>query len=94
MVRHKHPLLYYFMIPILLALLAAFLFSCSEDPTRIPEQPGDSGGLNGSGDVDPGAIGSFLLGTAADTSFAPGHIEVWANNVVFDDATGICSFDV
>jgi hypothetical protein len=90
----KHPIFYYFMIPILLTLLAAFMFSCSEDPTRVLEQPGDNGGLNGSGDVDPGASGSFLLGTVVDTTFSPGRIEVWANNVVFDDATGICSFDV
>lgn len=90
----KHPVPYYFMIPILLALLLAFVFSCSEDPTRIEKQPADTGGLTGSGDVDPDANGSFLLGTVSDTIFAPGHIEVWANNVVFDDATGICSFDV
>jgi hypothetical protein len=90
----KHRIPYPLLIPILLAVMLAFVFSCSEDPTRVLKQPGDTGGLTGSGDVDPGTSGSFLLGTVSDSSFAEGHIEIWAYNVIFDESTGIVSFDV
>ncbi|MFH1754074.1 MAG: SdrD B-like domain-containing protein [Candidatus Latescibacterota bacterium] len=90
--RGRKHILYYSVIPILLSLLLLG-FACSEDPTRVKEQ-NDPGGFTGSGEVDPGASGSFLLGTVSDTTFSTGHIAVWANNVVFDESTGICSIDV
>jgi hypothetical protein len=70
-----------------------FVFSCGEQPTGI-DTVADGDGLSGSGDVDPGAGGSFLLGTVSDTCVAPGHLEVWAMDVAFDTAAGIVSFDV
>jgi hypothetical protein len=80
-------------ISILTALMLALLFSCGEQPTGIDGEP-EGDGFSGTGDIDPGAGGSFLLGTVSDTTFAPGHIEVWAMDVAFDPATGIVSFDV
>ncbi len=78
---------------IVVMLMLALIFSCGEQPTGLDgEQEGD--GLSGTGDIDPGAGGSFLLGTVSDTAFAPGNIEVWAMDVVFDPAAGIVSFDV
>lgn len=94
MFRHRHSSCYYFAIPILLILVLAFAFSCSEDPAGVQGTTGDTGSLTGSGDVDPGESGSFLLGTVEDSTLSPGRIEVWANNVVFDESTGICSIDV
>ncbi len=73
--------------------MLALVFSCGERPTGIDGEP-EGEGLTGTGDIDPGAGGSFLLGTVSDTTFAPGHLEVWAMDVVFDPATGIVSFDV
>jgi hypothetical protein len=50
--------------------------------------------MTGSGDIDPGASGSFLLGKLMDPNFAAGYIEVWAANVMYDTASGMVSFDL
>ncbi len=93
MIKQKHSRYYEFMISVLLVIALAFLFSCGEKPTSVVKKSGDSG-FTGSGEINPGAGGSFLLGTASDPSYAPGRIEVWANNVAFDSSSGIVSFDV
>lgn len=82
-----------FFLFILSMLVLALVFSCGEQPTGIEGEP-EEGGFSGTGDIDPGAGGSFLLGTVSDTTFAEGHLEVWAMDVAFDPATGIVSFDV
>ncbi|MCX5752970.1 MAG: hypothetical protein NTW97_04895 [Candidatus Krumholzibacteria bacterium] len=76
----------------LIALTLALIFSCSEQPTAIDQE--SASGLNGSGAIDPGASGNFLLGAVSDSSIAPGTLEIWAMNVAFDESTGIASFDV
>jgi hypothetical protein len=73
-------------------LALALVFSCSEQPTGIDNKPG--GGFSGNGTIDPGASGSFLLGSVSDSVVAPGRIEVWAMNVAFDSSTGMVTFDV
>ena len=90
MLLHRRFSILYVMLPLILAL--ALVFSCSEQPTGIENKP--AGGLNGKGTIDPGANGSFLLGSVSDTVVTPGRIEVWAMNVVFDDSTGMVTFDV
>jgi hypothetical protein len=76
----------------LCVLLLALAFSCGEPPTGVKDDPG--GGMSGSGDIDPGATGSFLLGTVSDSLFAAGYIEVWASNVMLDSSLGIVTFDI
>jgi hypothetical protein len=78
----------------LCVLLLTLVFSCGEPPTGVKDNPGGGGGLTGSGDIDPGATGSFLLGTVSDSLFAAGYIEVWATNVMFDSAAGMVTFDI
>ncbi len=82
----------YPVIFILTALTMALMFSCSEQPAAIDKESGN--GLSGSGEIDPGASGSFLLGEVSDSSIAPGTLEVWAMNVAFNESTGIATFDV
>jgi hypothetical protein len=77
---------------VFIAFTLALMFSCSEQPTAIDKEPG--GDLSGSGAIDPGASGSFLLGEVSDSSIAPGTIEVWAMNVAFNETTGMATFDV
>jgi hypothetical protein len=77
---------------ILIALTLALMFSCSDQPTAIDKESGN--GLSGSGEIDPGASGSFLLGEVSDSSIAPGTLEVWAMNVAFNETTGMATFDV
>jgi len=77
----------------LCGLLLSLAFSCGEPPTGVKDKPGD-GGMSGSGDIDPGAAGSFLLGTVSDSLFAAGYIEIWASNVMFDSAAGMVTFDI
>ena len=77
----------------LLALLLALVFSCSEHPMSTVKDGG--GGLEGKGAIDPGATTGFLLGSVSDSTIVgPGRIDVWASNIVFDDSTGIVSLDV
>lgn len=92
MAVRKRPSISSLAIPVLLILTLALVFSCSDQPTAV--KPEHNSTLSGSGNVNPGASGSFLLGSVPDTVATPGHIEVWAMNVVFDSATGIVSFDV
>ena len=92
MAARKHPSISSLLIPVLLVLTLALVFSCSDQPTTV--KPEHTGVLSGSGNVNPGTGGSFLLGSVADTVATPGYIEVWAMNVAFDSATGIVSFDV
>jgi hypothetical protein len=94
MSRRKRPFIYCSFIAIFFILLLALAISCSEQPTGVQNQPGDTGGFIGEGGIDPGAGGKFLLGTVEDTTFAPGHIEVWAMDVAYDGNTGNISFDV
>ena len=82
------------IVPILLTLILALVFSCGEQPTAIEQKPEDGGDLTGSGEIDPAAGGSFLLGSVTDSTFARGYIEVWAMDVAYDESTGIVSFDV
>jgi hypothetical protein len=90
---HARPLSILSLIsPVLLVLLVAFVFSCSEQPTAT--SPDTGGGLEGSGKIDPNASASFLLGSVSDSVATPGRIEVWAVHVAFDDSTGIVSVDV
>jgi hypothetical protein len=77
---------------IFVALILALMFSCSDQPTAIDKESG--GGLDGSGAIDPGASGSFLLGEVSDSSLGPGTLEVWAMNVAFNESTGMATFDV
>jgi hypothetical protein len=77
---------------IFIALTLALMFSCSDQPTAIDKESGN--GLSGSGEIDPGTSGSFLLGEVSDSSIAPGTLEVWAMNVAFNESTGIATFDV
>jgi hypothetical protein len=79
---------------VLSVLLLALVFSCGEPPTGVKDKPGNGGGMSGSGEIDPGATGSFLLGTVSDSLFAAGYVEVWASNVAFDSATGMVTFDI
>ncbi len=81
-------------IAIFFILLLVFAISCSEQPTRVQNQPGDTGGFTGGGGIDPGADGRFLLGTVEDTTFCAGYIEVWAMDVAYDGNSGNVSFDV
>jgi hypothetical protein len=90
----KSPLIYCSFIAIFFILLLALAISCSEQPTGVRNQPGDTGGFIGEGGIDPGAGDKFLLGIVEDTTFAPGHIEVWAMDVAYDGNTGNISFDV
>ena len=70
-----------FIIPILFAMMFVLVCSCDEQPTGVIDvSEGD--GLSGRGDIDPGAGGSFLLGSVSDSTFAPGHIEVWAQHLL------------
>jgi len=78
--------------PILVMVLLALVFSCSEQPTTLNKD--DSGGLSGGGTINPGVGASFLLGSVSDSSVAPGHIEVWASNVAFDSDSGFVTFDL
>ncbi|HVO76941.1 MAG TPA: SdrD B-like domain-containing protein [Candidatus Bathyarchaeia archaeon] len=93
MFTRKRSSIVFVYLPVLLALIAALVFSCSDQPTNV-KLDSKSGGLSGSGTVNPGASGSFLLGSVVDTVAAPGHIEVWAKHVSFDSASGMVSFDV
>jgi|WetSurMetagenome_2_1015567.scaffolds.fasta_scaffold11811_2 hypothetical protein len=77
---------------LLVALTLALMFSCSDQPTAPAKE--SAAGLNGSGTIDPGTTGSFLLGEVTDTSVAPGALQVWAMNVAFTESTGIATFDV
>ena len=79
------------VLPALVIALAA-LYSCGAQP--VGPGANDPGDLAGSGTIEPGAVGSFLLGAVTDSAVSPGHIEVWANDVAFDSALGIVSFDV
>ncbi|MGD1048021.1 MAG: SdrD B-like domain-containing protein, partial [Candidatus Krumholzibacteriaceae bacterium] len=92
MAARKLPSISFLVVPILLVLTLAVVFSCSDQPTAV--KPEHTSVLSGNGTVNPGTGGSFLLGSVADTVAAPGYIEVWAMNVAFDSATGIVSFDV
>jgi hypothetical protein len=74
-----------------LVLALALVFSCSEQPTAIDQ--GDSGGLSGRGNIEPGTEGSFLLGAVSDSTVAPGYIEVWGMKVAYDSVEGVVSFD-
>ncbi len=94
MIRHRRFTIHHFFIPILFILFLAFVFSCSEQPTEIQDQPGDTSGYTGQGRVEPGAGDKFLLGTAGDSTFAAGYIEVWAMDVAYDSNTGNVSFVV
>jgi hypothetical protein len=76
----------------LVALTLALIFSCSDQPTTINAEAVDD--LNGSGTMDPGASGRFLIGEVSDTSLGTGTLEVWAMNAAFDDSTGMATFDV
>ncbi len=87
--RSQPRLLLFSTLCVLLLVLA---FSCGKMPTTVVDKPG--GGMSGSGNIDPGATGSFLLGSVTDSLFAPGYIEVWASNVMFDSATGMVTFDI
>jgi hypothetical protein len=90
--RHRKSISIQFLIlSVLLVLTLALVFSCSEQPTALDREPGD---MTGGGTIDPGASGSFLLGTVSDSTLAPGYIELWAMNVAFHDSTGITTFDV
>lgn len=93
MLGQKRSSLFCLITPILLILLLVLGCSCSEQPTAIDQEPGD-GGLSGSGEIDPGIGGSFLLGSVSDSTFTSGHIEVWAMDVTYDSAGGTVSFDV
>jgi len=91
MLRAQRSALGSAFIPLIFAVLMVFAFSCGEKPaesTLDKETP-----FNGSGSIDPGTGGSFLLGSVPDSGAASGRIEVWAMNVAFDDTTGIVSFD-
>jgi hypothetical protein len=90
----ERPFICCFFIPTLLIFLLAFAISCSEQPTGVQNQPGDTGGFTGKGRIDPGTGDKFLLGTVEDTTFAAGYIEVWAMDVAYDSSTGNVSFDV
>jgi hypothetical protein len=76
---------------ILVALTLSVALSCCDSPTA-PGPTADNG-LGGSGAIDPGASGSFLLGEVSDTSIGPGTLEIWAMNVAFDDTAGLVTFD-
>jgi|GEM_PF-1410552 hypothetical protein len=76
---------------ILLALGIATL-SCDHQPTAVDDAR-SAGDLSGTGTIDPGAVGAVLLGSVTDSVTAPGRIEIWASNVVFDAETGVVSFD-
>ncbi len=89
--RSQPRLLLFSALCVLLLVLA---FSCGESPTTVDDKSGGGGGMSGSGDIDPGATGSFLLGSVTDSLFAPGYIEIWASNVMFDSATGMVTFDI
>jgi hypothetical protein len=80
------------LVFMLIALTLSLAFSCCDSPTA-PGPTADNG-LGGSGAIDPGASGSFLLGEVSDTSIGPGALEIWAMNVAFDDTAGIVTFDV
>jgi len=82
-----------FVGSILMVVLLALVFSCSDQPTT-PSKDGDEGGLSGNGTINPIGAASFLLGSVSDSSVAPGYIEVWAMNVAFDSAGGFVTFDV
>lgn len=79
--------------PILLALMLVLFFSCGEHPTGV-KRDSDEGPFSGSGEIDPGVSGGFLLGSVSDSTFAPGWIEVWGMDVAYDSTNGIVSFDV
>ena len=90
--RRRFPILR--LIPsILLMLILALFASCGEKPTATDTESGN-GNLSGKGTIDPGASAPFLLGSASDSSFAPGRIEIWAMDIAFDSTAGIVSFDV
>ncbi len=93
MLGHKRSIIHLLTIPILLGLPVLFL-SCGEKPAGIQDKTGDAGGFTGRGEVDPGGDSDFLLGTATDTLFASGYIEVWATNLAYDTVAGDVSFDV
>jgi hypothetical protein len=77
---------------VLVALTLALMFSCSDQPTAIDKDKDD--GLGGTGELDPGASGRFLIGEVVDTSLGTGTLEVWAMNAAFNETTGIATFDV
>jgi hypothetical protein len=84
----------FFISALIIVLLFVLAVSCSEHPTGVLDQTGNTGGFTGEGTVDPGAGDKFLLGIVEDTTFAPGYIEVWAMNVAYDGGTGNICFDV
>jgi len=94
MLRQRRSHSYGFIVLILFTIVLALTFSCSEQPTTVRGELDDTGGFTGTGEIDPGSGDSFLIGTVSDTTFAPGHIAVWAMDLAYDDTVGIVSFDV
>lgn len=79
-------------IPVFAALILSLAFFGCESPTA--PGPSTNNGLGGSGAIDPGATGAFLLGAVSDSAIGPGTLEVWAMDVAFEDSTGMVTFDV
>ncbi len=92
MFQHGRPSIFPIVF-ILVALALTLMFCCCDSPTA--PGPATDNGLAGTGAIDPGTSGAFLLGEVSDTSImGPGTLEVWAMNVAFDDSTGMATFDV
>ncbi len=91
MINHGRFSIFLLVVGVI-ALALPFAFSGCDSPTA--PGPAIDNGLGGTGAIDPGASGAFLLGEVSDTSIGPGTLQVWAMNVVFDDTLGLVTFDV
>lgn len=93
MLHKKRSSILFLVVPILLTLLVMLALSCSEQPAAVDQ--GDGGGGNtGKCEIEMGTGGRFLLGLVTDSTIAPGHLEVWGMNVMYDTTEGVVSFDV
>jgi hypothetical protein len=86
--RKKRIILSCFLF--VLALSFVVFMSCKNEPTTVQVNDGTN---TGTGNIDPGTSGEFLLAAADGGDIVLGKLELWAYNLTTDPDSGTVSFD-